>query len=38
MFEKIREIIAEKLSINEDDITMEASFVRRLKCRFIRFS
>ncbi|MDZ4956991.1 acyl carrier protein [Clostridium perfringens] len=30
MFEKVREIIAEKLSINEDDITMEASFVEDL--------
>ncbi|ATD54938.1 acyl carrier protein [Clostridium chauvoei] len=30
MFEKIREIIAEKLSISEDDITMEASFVEDL--------
>lgn len=27
MFEKIKEIIAEKLSIKEDDITMESSFV-----------
>lgn len=27
MFEKIREIIAEKLSIKEDDVTMESSFV-----------
>lgn len=27
MFEKIKEIIADKLSINEDDITMDASFV-----------
>lgn len=27
MFEKVREIIAEKLSINEDDITMDSSFV-----------
>lgn len=27
MFDKIKEIIADKLSINEDDITMEASFV-----------
>ncbi|MBU5454040.1 acyl carrier protein [Caproiciproducens sp. MSJ-32] len=27
MFEKVREIIADKLSINEDDITMESSFV-----------
>lgn len=30
MFEKIRTIIAEKLSISEDDITMEASFVEDL--------
>ncbi|WP_066893835.1 acyl carrier protein [Clostridium nigeriense] len=27
MFDKVREIIAEKLSINEDDITMDSSFV-----------
>ena len=27
MFEKVREIIADKLSIKEDDITMESSFV-----------
>jgi len=27
LFEKIREIIAEKLSIKEDDVTMESSFV-----------
>ena len=27
MFEKIREIIAEKLSLKEDDITMDSSFV-----------
>ncbi|ASW42948.1 acyl carrier protein [Clostridium isatidis] len=27
MFEKVREIIADKLSINEADITMESSFV-----------
>ena len=27
MFEKLKEIIAEKLSINEDDITMDSSFV-----------
>ena len=27
MFEKVKEIIAEKLSINEDDITMDSSFV-----------
>lgn len=27
MFEKIKEIIAEKLSIKEDDVTMESSFV-----------
>ncbi|EOR27416.1 MULTISPECIES: acyl carrier protein [Clostridium] len=30
MFEKVREIIAEKLSINEDDITMDSSFVEDL--------
>ncbi|MGL5379806.1 acyl carrier protein [Clostridium sp.] len=30
MFEKIRDIIAEKLSISEDDITMEASFLEDL--------
>ncbi|MBQ6820165.1 MAG: acyl carrier protein [Clostridium sp.] len=27
MFDKVREIIAEKLSINEDEITMDSSFV-----------
>ncbi|MBD7914095.1 acyl carrier protein [Clostridium sp. Sa3CUN1] len=27
MFDKVREIIAEKLSINEDNITMDSSFV-----------
>jgi len=27
MFDKVREIIAEKLSINEDDITMDSSFL-----------
>ena len=27
MFEKIKEIIADKLSINEDEITMDASFI-----------
>lgn len=27
MFEKVKEIISEKLSINEDDITMDSSFV-----------
>ncbi|MEW8955044.1 acyl carrier protein [Clostridium sp.] len=27
MFEKVRGIIADKLSVNEDDITMETSFV-----------
>ena len=27
MFEKVREIIADKLSIKEDDITMDSSFV-----------
>lgn len=30
MFDKIKEIIADKLSINEEDITMEASFVEDL--------
>lgn len=30
MFEKIRDIIAEKLSISEDEITMEASFLEDL--------
>ncbi|GAB6170024.1 acyl carrier protein [Clostridium carnis] len=30
MFEKVVEIIAEKLSISEDSITMEASFVEDL--------
>ena len=27
MFEKIREIIADKLSINEDEITMDSAFL-----------
>lgn len=27
MFDKVKEIIAEKLSINEDDITMDSSFL-----------
>lgn len=27
MFERVREIIAEKLSINEDEITMDSSFL-----------
>ena len=27
MFEKVREIISEKLSINEDEITMDSSFL-----------
>lgn len=27
MFEKIRDIIAEKLSVNEDAVTMEATFI-----------
>ncbi len=27
MFDKVREIIAEKLSINEDQITMDSSFL-----------
>ncbi|MBS5937714.1 acyl carrier protein [Clostridium sartagoforme] len=27
MFDKVKEIIAEKLSVNEDDITMDSSFV-----------
>ena len=27
MFEKIRAIIADKLSVNEDEITMESSFL-----------
>ncbi|MEG0296046.1 MAG: acyl carrier protein [Clostridium sp.] len=30
MFDKIKEIIADKLSINEEDITMDASFVEDL--------
>lgn len=30
MFEKIKEIIAEKLSIKEEEITMESSFVEDL--------
>ena len=27
MFDKVKEITAEKLSVNEDDITMDSSFV-----------
>ncbi|MBS4804428.1 MAG: acyl carrier protein [Clostridium sp.] len=27
MFDKVKEIIAEKLSVNEDDITMDSYFV-----------
>ena len=27
MFEKVREIIADKLSISEDEITMDSSFL-----------
>ena len=30
MFEKIREIIADKLSIDEEEITMESSFIEDL--------
>lgn len=30
MFEKVKEIIAEKLSVKEDDITMESSFLEDL--------
>ncbi|MBE6051147.1 MAG: acyl carrier protein [Clostridium sp.] len=30
MFEKIQEIVADKLSINVDDITLESSFVEDL--------
>lgn len=30
MFEKIREIIAEKLSVTEDEITMESAFLEDL--------
>ena len=30
MFEKIREIIADKLSINEDEITMDSVFLEDL--------
>lgn len=30
MFEKIRGIIAEKLGINEDEITMESAFIEDL--------
>mgnify|MGYP000089033475 FL=1 len=30
MFEKIREIIADKLSISEDEITMDSSFLEDL--------
>ena len=37
MFEKVREIIADKLSINEDEITMDSSFLEDLKCRLFRY-
>ena len=30
MFDKIREIIADKLSINEDEITMDSAFLEDL--------
>ena len=30
MFEKVREIIADKLSINEDEITMDSAFLEDL--------
>ena len=30
MFEKIRDIIADKLSINEDEITMDSAFLEDL--------
>ena len=30
MFEKVKEIIADKLSINEDEITMDSSFLEDL--------
>ncbi|MGL5149993.1 MAG: acyl carrier protein [Clostridium sp.] len=30
MFEKVREIIADKLSIGEDEITLESSFIEDL--------
>lgn len=30
MFERVREIIAEKLSVSEDDITMASSFLEDL--------
>ena len=30
MFDKIREIIADKLSISEDEITMDSSFLEHL--------
>ena len=30
MFEKIQEIIADKLSVNVDDITLESSFIEDL--------
>ena len=30
MFEKVREIIADKLSISEDEITMESAFIEDL--------
>jgi len=31
IFEKVRAIIAEKLSVDEDDITLDSSFVNDLK-------
>lgn len=31
MFEKLKEIIAEKLNVNEDDITLESSFADDLE-------
>ena len=27
MFDKLKEIIADKLSVNEDEITMESTFI-----------
>ena len=29
MFEKVKALIADKLSINEDEITMESAFVEK---------
>lgn len=38
MFEKVKALIADKLSINENEITMGISIYWWFKCRFIRYS